>query len=35
MLDRDSSLLTTGVIAGVIAYFIDRKWIRKKAGLIG
>jgi predicted branched-subunit amino acid permease len=35
MLDRDSSLLTTGVIAGVIAYVIDRKWIRKRAGLIG
>jgi hypothetical protein len=33
--DRDSSLLTTGIVAGVIAYVIDRKLIRKKAGLIG
>jgi predicted branched-subunit amino acid permease len=35
ILDRDSSLLTTGLIAGTIAYFFDRKLLRKKAGLIG
>jgi len=35
ILDRDTSLLTTGVIAGTIAYYIDRKWLRKRAGFIG
>ena len=35
ILDRDTSLLTTGVLAGTIAYLIDRKLIRKRAGLIG
>lgn len=35
IMDRDSSLLTTGLVAGTIAYLIDRKWIRKRAGLIG
>jgi predicted branched-subunit amino acid permease len=35
MMDRDSSLLTTGLVAGTIAYLIDRKLIRKRAGLIG
>ena len=35
ILDRDTSLLTTGLVAGTMAYFIDRKLIRKKAGLIG
>jgi predicted branched-subunit amino acid permease len=35
ILDRDTSLLTTGLIAGTIAYYIDRKWLRKRAGLIG
>ena len=35
ILDRDTSLLTTGVIAGTIAYLIDRKLIRKRAGFIG
>ena len=35
ILDRDTSLLTTGVLAGTIAYLIDRKLIRKRAGFIG
>jgi predicted branched-subunit amino acid permease len=35
IMDRDSSLLTTGLVAGTIAYLIDRKLIRKRAGLIG
>ena len=35
ILDRDTSLLTTGLIAGTIAYYFDRKWLRKRAGLIG
>jgi predicted branched-subunit amino acid permease len=35
ILDRDTSLLTTGLVAGTMAYLIDRKLIRKKAGLIG
>jgi hypothetical protein len=32
--DRDTSLLTTGLVAGTIAYFIDRKILRKRAGVI-
>ena len=35
IIDRDTSLLTSGLIAGTIAYFIDRKFLRKKAGVIG
>lgn len=35
LLHRDSSLLTTGLVAGSIAYVIDRKFLRKKAGVIG
>jgi predicted branched-subunit amino acid permease len=35
MIDRDTSLLTSGLVAGTIAYFIDRKFLRKKSGLIG
>ncbi len=34
-LDRDTSLLSTGLVAGTIAYFIDRKILRKRAGVIG
>lgn len=34
-LDRDTSLLSTGLVAGTIAYFIDRKIFRKRAGVIG
>ena len=35
LLDRDSSLLTTGLVAGTIAYLVDRKILRKRAGVIG
>lgn len=35
LMDRDTSLLTTGLVAGTIAYFIDRKLLRKKAGVFG
>jgi len=35
MIERDTSLLTSGLIAGTIAYLIDRKFLRKKAGVIG
>lgn len=35
LLDRDSSLLTTGLVAGTIAYFVDRKVLRKRPGVIG
>ncbi len=35
MLDRDTSLLSSGLVAGTIAYLIDRKLLRKKPGLIG
>ena len=35
ILDRDTSLLATGLIAGTVAYLVDRKLLRKKAGLIG
>ncbi|MBU3589155.1 AzlC family ABC transporter permease [Polynucleobacter sp. 80A-SIGWE] len=34
ILDRDTSLLTTGLVAGTAAYFFDRKVLRKKAGVI-
>jgi len=34
-LDRDTSLLTTGLVAGTVAYLFDRKVLRKKAGVIG
>jgi hypothetical protein len=33
--DRDTSLLTSGLVAGTLAYFIDRQFLRKKAGVIG
>ena len=29
LIDRDSSLLTAGLIGGTLAYWIDRKWIRR------
>ncbi len=29
LIDRDTSLLTAGVIGGTLAYWIDRKWIRR------
>jgi len=35
VIDRDTSLLTAGLVSGTIAYFIDRKFLRKKAGMIG
>lgn len=35
LLDRDTSLLTTGLVAGTIAYIVDRKLLRKRAGVIG
>ena len=35
IVDRDTSLLTAGLVAGTMAYFIDRKFLRKKAGVIG
>ena len=35
LLDRDTSLLTTGLVAGTIAYFVDRKFLRKRAGFVG
>jgi len=28
LLDADSSLLLTGLVAGTLAYFIDRRWLR-------
>jgi predicted branched-subunit amino acid permease len=34
ILDRDTSLLTTGLVAGTAAYFFDRKVLRKKAGVV-
>lgn len=35
VIDRDTSLLTAGLVGGTMAYFIDRKFIRKRAGVIG
>jgi hypothetical protein len=35
IVDRDTSLLTAGVIGGTLAYFIDRKFLRKRPGVIG
>jgi hypothetical protein len=35
VIDRDTSLLTAGLIAGTMAYIIDRQFLRKKAGVIG
>jgi predicted branched-subunit amino acid permease len=35
LLDRDTSLLAAGLVAGTLAYLIDRKLIRKRAGFIG
>jgi hypothetical protein len=35
MLDRDTSLLTAGLVGGTLAYFIERKFLRKKVGMIG
>ena len=34
-LDRDTSLLATGLVAGTLAYMIDRKLLRKRAGVLG
>jgi predicted branched-subunit amino acid permease len=34
LLDRDTSLLTTGLVGGTIAYIFDRKVLRKRAGVI-
>jgi predicted branched-subunit amino acid permease len=34
ILDRDTSLLTTGLVAGTIAYLFDRKVLRKRAGVM-
>jgi predicted branched-subunit amino acid permease len=30
--DADSSLLTTGLVAGTLAYALDRLWLRGKLG---
>ena len=30
MLDRDTSLLTTGIVGGTLAYWIDRQYLRKR-----
>ena len=30
LLDRDSSLLVTGVVAGTVAYFIDHQFLRHR-----
>jgi len=30
LLDANSSLLTTGLVAGTLAYALDRKWLRPK-----
>jgi len=30
LLDRDTSLLTTGIVAGTLAYWIDRQYLRKR-----
>jgi hypothetical protein len=35
VIDRDTSLLTAGLVAGTMAYLIDRKFLRKKAGVLG
>lgn len=35
LLDRDTSLLTTGLVGGTIAYVFDRKVLRKRAGVLG
>ena len=35
IVDRDTSLLTAGLVSGTIAYFIDRKFLRKKTGVVG
>jgi predicted branched-subunit amino acid permease len=35
IVDRDTSLLSSGLVAGTIAYYIDRKFLRKKAGVLG
>ncbi|SNX29216.1 Predicted branched-chain amino acid permease (azaleucine resistance) [Polynucleobacter meluiroseus] len=34
LIHRDSSLLTTGLVAGTIAYLVDRKLLRHRPGLI-
>jgi len=34
ILNRDTSLLTAGLVSGTLAYFIDRKFLRKKPGVI-
>ena len=35
IVDRDTSLLTAGLVSGTMAYFIDRKFLRKKTGVVG
>jgi hypothetical protein len=30
VLDADSSLLLTGIVAGTLAYAIDRRWLRPR-----
>jgi hypothetical protein len=35
IIDRDTSLLTAGLVAGTMAYLIDRKFLRKKSGVLG
>ena len=35
VIDRDTSLLSAGLVAGTLAYFIDRQFLRKKSGVIG
>jgi hypothetical protein len=35
IVDRDTSLLTSGLVAGTLAYLIDRNFLRKKSGVIG
>jgi predicted branched-subunit amino acid permease len=34
LLDRDTSLLTTGLVGGTIAYVFDRKVLRKRSGVM-
>jgi predicted branched-subunit amino acid permease len=34
LLDRDTSLLTTGIVAGTLAYWVDRRYLRKHTASI-
>ena len=29
LIDRDTSLLAAGLVGGTLAYWVDRKWIRR------